>query len=374
MPSNKPTSEHQLTEDVPSSSMSASSQQMHLFPTTEDPPTSATITKAACKTDFPDMLEESLPWVQWPKLPSAASLPNPFQDTWKLNPVVQSSKAGRKRKRLASIEAAVAHKLANPKEPRSNNPLLSTDKHATLCHTKHHSLEVARPLTATDTAQALQEHNQARSDGALPQQSSLMPLSPVEGTQSQQDLTGHPMSQAARQQARSPNPCSSSLVLAEQTCCAEEQAQEARQQRRASLLVERAKALQCQEDQLLAEGQQSTPRTVEQLQQEAQHHTTQQLTQRPSPKQCCTLAQRAQRHVQVPMHLPDTQAAEAAQRCQGMAVRDCAMPLQNGQIMCPQARPCMAALKDLQAAAACQQVVAAAGTLTQPCAACPYHS
>lgn len=376
MPSNPPAPEQQLTEGVPSSSTSASSQQVYVPTNTKHTTlaSSATATKTACKADVSESPSRSLPWAQQPNSPTAASPPKPSQDIWKLEPVVQSSKAGRlKRKRfstdLAIIATPVAPKLANPKEPHPNNALLPTDTHAT------QAAEVVPQLAATDPAkaQALQGDTQAGSKNALPQQSSLMPSGssePPDGEPSQpqsQPETAYLTS--AAELGQGPSQCSSALVLADQTCCPEEQPQHAQQHRQASLLIERAKALQCQVDQLLAEARQPAPRTVEQLQQEAPHHATQQLTHRSLPQQCCTLAQRAHRHVQVPVRLPEAQSAEVAHRCQGMAVRDCAMPLQKGLVMCAEARPCMAPLKDVQAAAACQQVAADAGT-RDLCAAC----
>ena len=227
-------------------------------------------------------------------------------------------------------------------------------------------------VTGDVKAQDLQGDKQAGSYSVLPQQPMQMPSGsseqPLGGSHTQsQAQTALPMSAAELCHKQALSPCSTDLVLAKQTCCPSDPAQQAQQHRHATLLIERAKALQCQVDQLGAEAQQAAPRTVEQLQQEAQQRATQQLIQRLPPQQCCTLAPRAQRLVQVPVRLDEAQAATVTHRCQGMAVRDYAMPLQNGFMMGPEARPCMAPLRDLQTAAACQQVVVAAGSC-EPCA------
>ena len=387
--------QHPLTRDMPSSSISASSQQSDIFPTTQQAlhTISATATNAACTVNLPDTAEMCAPWpqLQHPALPHAERLPNPSQGNWKLVPVVQSSKAGRlKRKQfhntdVANVKSAVNHKQASQQRARCIKTSPSMDLQAMPGDSTLHTPEVTTQLTATNpvSAQALEDNSRSSgSDCALLPDPSQMPAkSAAPSVRGSQPETAVTQLGAVAQQEDAPTTLPCDLVLAEQICCKAQQGQPAQQAQQAHKaqqaepaqqpqwtqeaqetqrkLIVRAAWHQTLSDQLSAEAQVAEPRTVEEVQKQAQSQQIQQHIQSLSPQQRQALADKATRSVQVPVRLPGAQAAEAAHRSQGMAVRDCALPLQDGQIMCPEARPFMATLHEVHEAAACQQVVTA---------------
>lgn len=364
--------------DIPTTSMSASSQQAHVFPTSEQAlcTISATATNNACKVRLP---HTAAPWpqLQQPNPPEIDSIQYPLQQTWKLRPVVQSSKASRlKRKHfntgMAGAESAVTHRDANKHRLVSTKPCPFIDPQGIPIATKSRTSEVMTQLAAEThvNVQALAVNKSASSGSDrtwCPESSQVpsteLPAASVGGSQPEPAFN---KLEAAAQDEDAPTTFPCDLALAQQICCKAQQVQEAQQphqtreaQEVQRKLTERAKKLQTMVDQLQAEAQQTAPRTVEEVQKEVQSQEILEHIYRISPQQRQALVKKAKRSVQVPVQLPNARAGEMARRCQGMAVRDCALPLQGGHIMCPEARPCMATLQEVHEAAACQQVVTA---------------
>lgn len=363
--------------DIPSTSMSASSQQAHKFPTSEQALRiiSATASNNACKVRLPDT---AVPWPQpqQPNLPEVDSIQNPLQHTWKLGPVVQSSKASRlKRKHIntgmAGAESADTHREANKHRVASTKPCPLIDPQGIPSDTKSLTSEALMLLAAKFPvnvhAVAANKSGSSGSDRTwCPESNQVLSESPAPSVSGSQPEPACSKLDTAAQEADAPTSFACDL---DQICCKAQQAQQVQEaqqpdqsqeiQEAQRRLTKRAQQLQTQVDQLLAEAQVVAPRTVEEVQKEVQHQEILQHIHRLSPQQRQALAKKAKRSVQVPVQLPNCQAGEVAQRCQGMAVRDCGLPLQDGHIMCPEARPCMATLQEVHEAAACQQVVTA---------------
>ena len=375
--------QHQLIGDIPSSSMTASSQQLDIFNTTGQAlhTISATPTNTACTVKLPHTAEMCAPWpqLQQPNPPHAGMFPDPSQGNWKLVPVVQSNKAGRlKRKQInkdmACMESAVSYKQASQRA-RHIKTSPSIDLQAISSNLKLRTPEAIAKLTARNPveAQALDgKSRNSRSDSVrLPDPSQMPPQSDAPSVgRSQPEEAVTKLNPVAQEDTVTTLPCNLSLAeqIAQQVQPAQQahrpqqgqQTQKAPQTQQAQgtqhKLIARVKWLRTLADQLQAEAQKAEPRTVEEVQQDLQHQGIQQRIHRLSPEECQALADKAQRSVQVPVQL---QATVAAQRSQGMAVRDCALPLQDGQILCPEARPVMATLQEVHEAAACQQTVTA---------------
>ena len=381
--------QHPLTGDIPSSSsMSASSQQPDIFPTSEQAlrTVSAMATNTACTVKSSDTAEMCAPWpqLQQPNPPHAGRLPNPSPANWRLVPVVQSSKAGRlKRKHfntdMSGMESAVGPKQASQQRAGHIKTSPSIDLQPTVNDPEVHTPEATTQLTAESPVNAQACHGKSRNLGSdsprLPDPSQMPPKSDTPSVGRVQPESAVTKLGAVAQQEDAPTSLPCDLVLAEQVCCKAQQGQPAQQAQQAApaqqpqpgeearemqrKLIARAEHMQTLREQLLAEAQKAEPRTVDQVHNDVQHQDIQRRIRSLSPQQCQALADKAQRGVQVPVQNPDAQAAEAAQRSQGMAVRDCALPLQDGQIMCPEARPVMASLQEVHEAAARQQAVIA---------------
>ena len=373
--------------DMPSTSVSTSSQQAHVFPTSEQTLRiiSATATSNACDIRLPDSAV-AWPQLQQSKPPEIDSIQHPLQQTWKLRPVVQSSKASRMKRKhfntgMAGTESGITHREANIHRLASTKPCLLTDPQGISTHTKSHTSEALTQLAAEThvNAQALAA-NKSGSSGSdhtwCPESNQVLSEAPVPSVGGSKPEPACSKFDTAAQEADAPTsfPCDLDHI-----CCKAQQAQEAQPVQEAQQLhqapeaqevqrklTERAKQLQTLVDQLQAEAQQMAPRTVEEVQKEVQGQEILKHIHRLSPQQRQALAKKAKRSVQVPVQLPNCQAGEVAQRCQGMAVRDCALPLQDGHIMCPEAQPCMATLQEVHEAAACQHVVTAGTACSLP--------
>ena len=381
-----------LTGHIPSSSISASSQQPDICPTSGQAlrAISATATNTACTVEFPDTAEMCASWpqLQQSNPPHAGRLPNPSPGNWRLVPVVQSSKAGRLKRKLVNTDTSgvrltVGHKQASQQRAGHIKTSPSVDLQPTLSDSKVHTPEATTQLTAENPVNAQACEGKSRSVGSnsawLPGPSQVPPMSDAPSVGRSQPASAVTKFGAITQQEDALTTLPSDLVLAEQVGCKEQQVQPAQQAQQACKaqqaepaqqhqrtqeaqepqhkLLARAEWMQTLREQLLAEAQKAEPRTVEEVRKDVQHQKIQRHIRSLSRQQCQALADKAQRGVPVPVQLPDAQAAEAAQRSEGMAVRDCALPLQDGHIICPEARPVMVTLQEVHQAAACQQVV-----------------
>ena len=400
----------QLTGDMPPSSMSASSQQLDVFSFNEQGmrTISARATNTTCTVKLPHTAEVCASWPQprQPNPPHAGRLPNPSQENWKLVPVVQSSKAGRlKRKQfnkdMAGVESAVGFQQASQQRARHIKTSPFIDLQTTSSNLKLHSPEAVTQLTAKNTVNAQAFEGKLRSSGSdsarllAPSQMPPQSDAPSAGDLQPEKPVTKPGSVAQQEDALTILPCN--LSLTEQICCKaqqiqpaqqvepEQQAQQPQQHEQAQKaqqtqqpqatrhkLKARADWLRTLADQLEAEAQKAEPGTVEEVQKHVQHQDIQRNIQKLSFQKCQALADKAERSIRVPVQLPNAQAAMAVQRSQGMALRDSALPLQDGQIMCPEAQPVMATLQEVHEAAACQQTVTAGAVCFWPplCSLC----
>ena len=329
------------------------------------------------KGDKPDAAAMHLPSAQQPKASTADSPPAPGvkKDLPDLQPVIRTGKAGRKRKLVGTDQPRSAEYAAQQsmykQMPTCYRKAPFTDEHASQHATVNmHSAGQEPPAqnTATNTmcSTAVEGNKQSGLDSTSSQK--LQDSRPLVCTGDLQQAGAS--TEAASHIGHSPEPAPSSteVCLARQTLRASPlllpATQEDEHNHQRKVLRERAKSLQSEANRLLSEAQQPVPRTVEQVEQDELNRIHPERVQAyKSQLSQSVVAQACGVSVEVAAQPLPSQAAEIAQRCEGLAVRGCAVPLQNGRIMCPDAQPHMATIGELRHAAASQQIATAQGDL-----------
>ena len=304
-----------------------------------------------------------------PALCANTSLPN-------LQPVVRC-KASRKRKLVGTDQPRSPESADQTwvyKQGTCNTTIRCTDVHASQpATTNMHSPAQDPPAqhTATDTmcCTAVEDNKQSGLD-SIPEtqssqklQDSTLPSCTGDVHQAEASIpAAKPLSQDP-EQAPSTELCPAVQTLSASPLQLPAPAEDQHNHQR-NMLRKRAKSLQSEADRLLFEAQQPIPRTADHVEQDELKRIHPQRVQAIKAQLSqSAFAQAGGSGVQVPIqHLP-AQAAELAQRCKGLAMRDCAVPLQDGRIMCPEARPHMASINELRRAAACQEMATAQGDL-----------
>ena len=361
-----------------SSSPSVSSQQLHTSCAGQQTvaTSSAEATNTIWQTDQSNTAPDGFPPAQQPKASTADSPSDVHQSNWRLDPVVKSTKLGRLKRKFGRSDqpgspACPSHMQEHEQAPRCKKAPSAVDSHVSqpACSLPEVPIEHLTQHIATDTLDSEALCNEP-SSASLPQQScQQLPSSALTGCDAAMHCPqAHAAVSAGYDSKAAPH---QGLSLVQQTPSAAPTqlltAQGAAQNRRRHLLRERAKGLQLMGNHLLAEAEQCAPRTTKAVQDEAERQHKQHIVQALRNQHARRrLARAAAPDVQVPIQRLPSQAAaaaEAAQRGRGLAVRDCALPLQDGRLMCAEAQPYRACISELRQAAACQQIAADEGDL-----------